>query len=56
MEVSGVLHTTAALYQGKRALGTHWTRGWVDPRASLDAVERTFCCRWQLTPKTRLTH
>jgi hypothetical protein len=25
---------------GERAQGTHWTGGWVDPRAGLDAVVR----------------
>jgi hypothetical protein len=25
---------------GERAHGTHWTGGWVDPRASLDDVEK----------------
>jgi hypothetical protein len=25
---------------GERAAGTHWTGGWVDPRASLDDVEK----------------
>jgi hypothetical protein len=24
----------------KRARGTHWTEGWVDPRAGLDDVEK----------------
>jgi hypothetical protein len=26
---------------GERAHGTHWIRGWVDPRAGLDDVEKT---------------
>jgi hypothetical protein len=25
---------------GERAPGTHWIRGWVDPRASLDNLEK----------------
>jgi hypothetical protein len=25
---------------GERALGTHWTGGWVEPRAGLDATEK----------------
>jgi hypothetical protein len=29
------------LTSGERALGTHWTGGWVGPRAGLDAVETT---------------
>jgi hypothetical protein len=29
---------------GERALGTHWTGGWVGPRAGLDAVEREKSC------------
>jgi hypothetical protein len=33
MEVSGHLHTSAALPTGKEGIG-----GWVDPRAVLDAV------------------
>jgi hypothetical protein len=38
MEVSGQLHTTAALPPRERAPGTHWIGGWVVPRAVLDAV------------------
>jgi hypothetical protein len=30
------------LTHGERALGTHWTGGWVDPRAGLDDVEKIF--------------
>jgi hypothetical protein len=37
MEVSGQLHAPAALPQGK-IHGTHWIRGWLGPRAVLDAV------------------
>jgi hypothetical protein len=39
MEVSGQLHAPAALLPSERAHGTHWTGGWMDPRAGLDAVE-----------------
>jgi hypothetical protein len=49
MEVSGQLHAA-----GMRALGTHWIGGWVDPRASLDAVaerEKSLPCpRRELNP------
>jgi hypothetical protein len=38
MEVSGQLHTPAALPPRERAPGTHWIGGWVSPRAVLDAV------------------
>jgi hypothetical protein len=38
--VSGQLHAPAALPLGERGPGTHWTGGWVDPRASLDDVEK----------------
>jgi hypothetical protein len=37
MEVSGQLHTPAALPPG-RAPSTNWIGGWVGPRAVLDAV------------------
>jgi hypothetical protein len=37
MEVSGQVHTPAALSQG-RAPSSHWIGGWVGPRAVLDAV------------------
>jgi hypothetical protein len=37
MEVSGQLHVPAALLRGK-AIGTHWTGGWVGPRAGVDTV------------------
>jgi hypothetical protein len=36
MEVSGQLHAPAAL-PPRKATGTHWIRGWVCPRAVLDA-------------------
>jgi hypothetical protein len=38
MEVSGQLHAPAALLPGKETFGTHWIRGWVGTRASLNAV------------------
>jgi hypothetical protein len=34
----GQLHAPAALPRG-RATGTHWSGGWVGPRAGLDDVE-----------------
>jgi hypothetical protein len=37
--VSGQFHAPAALPLGKEP-GTHWIRGWVDPRAGLDDVEK----------------
>jgi hypothetical protein len=37
--VSGQLHAPAALPQ-KRAPGTHFIGGWVDPRAGLDDMEK----------------
>jgi hypothetical protein len=40
MEVSGQHHAPAALYPGERTPGTHWTGGWVGPRADLDAKAR----------------
>jgi hypothetical protein len=39
MEVSGQLHATAALIQGKSS-GIHCIGGWVGPRTGLDDVER----------------
>jgi hypothetical protein len=38
MDVSNQLLASAALPQG-RVLDTHWTGGWVGPRAGLVAVE-----------------
>jgi hypothetical protein len=40
MEVSGQIHALAALPPGKRGPDTHWTGGWVGPRAGLDNVEK----------------
>jgi hypothetical protein len=39
MEVSGQLHAPAALPPGKSS-GTHFIGGWVDPRASLEDLEK----------------
>jgi len=36
--VSGQQHAPAALYPRERP-GTHFTGGWVDPRAGLDGTE-----------------
>jgi hypothetical protein len=41
LEVSGQLHTPAAFTPGERAPDTHWTGGRVDPRSSLDDMEKT---------------
>jgi hypothetical protein len=38
--VIGQLHSPAALPQGKEPPGIQWIRGWVNPRVSLDDVER----------------
>jgi len=41
MGVSGQRHAPAALLPpGKGPPGTHWTGGWVDPRAGLDTEAR----------------
>jgi hypothetical protein len=40
MDVSGQLHTPAALNPGEGVPGTHRIGTWVGPRASLDAVEK----------------
>jgi hypothetical protein len=32
--------TPPPLYRRKRAYGTHWIGGWVNPRADLDDVEK----------------
>jgi hypothetical protein len=45
MGVSGQRHAPTALYPGERTPGTHWTGGWVDPRAGLDAeAKRKILC------------
>jgi hypothetical protein len=36
MGVSGQRHAPAALYPPEMIPGTHWTGGWVGPRAGLD--------------------
>jgi len=38
MEVSGQLHTPAALPPGKEPPGTHWIGGLEGPRTVVDAV------------------
>jgi hypothetical protein len=38
--VSGQHHAPAALYDGERTPGTHWTGGWVGLRAGLDTGAR----------------
>jgi hypothetical protein len=40
MGLSGQHHAPAALYPGEKTPGTHWTGGWMDPRAGLDAGAR----------------
>jgi hypothetical protein len=40
MGVSGQRHAPAALYPRERTPGTHWTGGWVGPRAGLDTEDR----------------
>jgi hypothetical protein len=47
MEVSGQIHTPAALSPGEIAPGTLWIGGCEGPRAGLEAVEkrRTYRCR-----------
>jgi hypothetical protein len=48
MGVSGQRHAPAALYPQERTPDTHWTGGWVGPRAGLDteASGKTVClCR-----------
>jgi hypothetical protein len=45
MGVSGQRHAPTALYPRERTPGTHWTGGWVGPRAGLDteAREKILC-------------
>jgi hypothetical protein len=40
MGVTGQCHVPAALYPRGKDPGTHWTGGWVGPRAGLDAEAR----------------
>jgi hypothetical protein len=40
MGLSGERHAPATLYPGERTPGTHWTGGWVGPKAGLDAEAR----------------
>jgi hypothetical protein len=48
MEASGQRHALAALYPGERTPGTHWTGGWVGPRAGLYAgAKRKSLCPCQ---------
>jgi hypothetical protein len=40
MEVSGQLQALAALTPGESVPGTQWTKDWVGPRASLNALKK----------------
>jgi hypothetical protein len=40
MNIIGQLHAVAALPPEEISTGTHWIRGWVDPRARLDSVKK----------------
>jgi hypothetical protein len=42
MGVSGQRHAPAALNHGERTPGTHYTGGWVGPRAGLDTEAKSF--------------
>jgi hypothetical protein len=44
MGVNGQRHAPAALYPRGKVPGTHWTGGWVGPRAGLDAEARRKIC------------
>jgi hypothetical protein len=52
MRVSGQRHAPAALYPRGKDPGTHSTRGWVGPRASLDteAAGKILCPCWRSNP------
>jgi len=41
MEVSGEIHAPVALPPRVTGPCTHWTGGWVGPRAGLEAVTKT---------------
>jgi hypothetical protein len=49
--VSGQLHASAALPPRKKTPGTHSTGDWVDPRAGLDAVEKTLLSLPRIEPR-----
>jgi hypothetical protein len=51
MEVSGQFHAPAALPPGERVPDTHWIGSWVDPRVSLDAVEKRDLAVLGIEPK-----
>jgi hypothetical protein len=40
MGVNGQHHAPAAFYPWEKFPGTHWTGGWVGPKAGLDAEAR----------------
>jgi hypothetical protein len=52
MVVSGEHHALAVLYPQGKTPGTHWIRGWVGPRAGLDAEARRkiLCLCWGSNP------
>jgi hypothetical protein len=56
MEVSGQLHEAAALPTSGKSPGTHWIRGWMGPRASLNSVVKrkipSLC--WESNPRTAI--
>jgi hypothetical protein len=54
MEVSGQLHAPVTLPPKEGEPGTHWIRGWVGPRAVLDAVvkRKIPSPRRELNPRT----
>jgi hypothetical protein len=54
LEVSGQLHSPAALPPRERAPDTQWIGGWVGPRAVLDTVvkRKIPSPRWESNPRT----
>jgi hypothetical protein len=53
MGVSDQHYTPAALYHRERTPGTHWTGGWVGPRAGLDAeTRRKLLCLSRIEPRS----